>query len=113
MVIVQQGLGFLVIVFIVVVGFFFYEHDPKAFMASNGPFGWTVIISGILCGIVGFLLRRRRPRVLLDMQTGKKIEVWPTHSFFFIPLMFWCPLLIAWGIFLMVRDAMSPGGVGG
>jgi hypothetical protein len=101
--IIHSGLGFLPVVFIVVFGFFFYDHSPKAWSATDKPFAYTLLLTGIVSGILGYFLRRRPERTLVDKATGQEVKVRASHSLFFIPMVYWGPVFIAWALVLLVR----------
>jgi hypothetical protein len=100
--IIWTGLGFLVVVFVLVIGFFFYDHDSAAWYATDKPFAYTLLLTGILSGLLGYFLRRPE-RKLVDKATGQGVKVRHSHSLFFIPMVYWGPILIAWALFLLIR----------
>lgn len=101
--IIWNGLGFLIVIFLMGFGFLFYELDPKAWETSDKPFGYGLILTGIVSGILGYFLRRRPERTFVDKATGEEVTFRPSHSLFFIPMVYWGPIFIIWGLFLLIR----------
>ncbi|MBI5773751.1 MAG: hypothetical protein HZA89_08420 [Verrucomicrobia bacterium] len=101
--IIFSGLGFLPIVFVAVFGFFFYDSDPKAWRATDKLFAYTLLLTGVVSGLLGYWLRRRPERTLVDKATGQEVKFRPSHSLFFIPMVYWGPIFIAWALFLLIR----------
>ena len=102
--IIWNGLGFLPIVFLMIFGFGFSAE-------SNGPItpralAWTFFLTGLCSGALGWWLRTRPARVLIDKTTGREIAVRPSHSLFFIPMLYWGPIFFAMGIY-QVFQAMG------
>lgn len=48
----------------------------------------------------GLKLRRTPGRLLMDAQTGQQVELKKTHSFMFIPVLYWAPIAIVLGLVL-------------
>lgn len=53
------------------------------------PLSLSLIISGIICCVLGQYLNNRPGKIVIDKETGEEIELRKTHSFFFIPLQYW------------------------
>jgi hypothetical protein len=70
--------------------------DDRYFIKHNWPFALAMMIAGILTFIAGKKLPRKE-RHLIDQQTGQKVVLATTHSFFFIPLVYWGHLLFVLG----------------
>jgi len=102
--IIWSGLGFLPVIFLMVIGFAFY--DRNTWTASDAPLAYTLLLTGLVSGVLGWFLRKRGTQTLVDKATGKEVTVRRTHSLFFIPMFYWGPILIAWGLFLLVKQAM-------
>jgi hypothetical protein len=100
--IIHSGLGFFPIIFVVLFGFFFYNNNPRAWSASDKPFAFTLILTGIASGLLGYFLRRRPERTLVDKATGKELKFRASHSLFFIPMVYWAPIFITWALYLIV-----------
>lgn len=100
--IIHSGLGFLPIAFVVVFGFFIYDHNPKEWYNTDKPFAYTLLLAGIVTGILGYFLRRSG-RTLVDKATGHEVKFRHSHSLFFIPIVYWGPIFIAWALFLLIR----------
>ena len=103
MMIIHSGVGFLPIVFVVVFGFFIFDNNPKAWFATDKPFAYTLLIAGIVSGILGYFLRRRPVRTPVDKAGRKEVRFSPSHSLFFIPMVYWGPIFIAYALFLLIR----------
>jgi hypothetical protein len=99
--IIWSGLGFLVVVFVFVFGFFFY--DKGTWMSSNAPLAYTLLLAGLASGILGGLLNKYGGKTFIDKATGKQVTFRRSHSLFFIPIFFWGPILIVCGIYLLIK----------
>lgn len=63
--------------------------------ASAWPIPVALILAGILCSIVGHFLANKETRVLIDPKTNEEVVVSSAdHTFMFIPVRFWGPILI-------------------
>jgi hypothetical protein len=100
--IIWSGLGFLPVVFFILISFFIYDHDPKGFGATNNPIAYTLLLTGIITFVIGYLLRRRPERTLVDKATGREVHFRASHSFFFIPLVYCGPLFMVWAVYLLM-----------
>jgi len=98
--IIWSGLGFLVVVFVMVSGVFLY--DPKAGDTIDKPFAYSLLVAGIASGILGYFLRRRPARTLVDKATGKEVVFRQSHSLFFVPMIYWGPILVACALYLLI-----------
>src|ERR1051325_6013364 len=95
--IIWNGLGFLPIVFLMVFGLGFSA-------GSNGPItdkalAYTLFCTGLASDAIGWWLWKRPARVMIDKATGKEITLRRSHSLFFIPMVFWCPIFFAMGVY--------------
>ena len=71
---------------------------------SNLIFEVGLIISGIICWMLGKRLNRISERVLIDRETGEEIRVkGRKHSLFFIKMEYWAPVLIILGIVSIIN----------
>ena len=97
--IVYTGRGFLV-------GAFVFGSSLAANLITNWatgsdtywnshkwPFGTSLVLSSMLCWFVGSHYQNQKTYVLLNPQTGEKIPYRNSHTFFFIPMKWWGPLL--------------------
>jgi hypothetical protein len=106
-VIVWTRLGFLVLV-IAFAAFLSTEWIVEALNADQSYYqnnGWPKImasvVGGALISLVGFYLNRTKDdRELVDPRTGERM-VFTTgggHTFFFVPMQFWGPIIVIFGI---------------
>src|SRR3954466_10466838 len=101
--IIFSGLGFLVVGFFVLFGFFIYQFSPTKWEARNGPVAITLLLAGLASGLLGWFLQKRKARILAEQRTGKPPLFMGTDSLFFIPMIYWGPILVLWGLYLFVR----------
>jgi hypothetical protein len=102
--IVWTGYGYLVAVF--VFGFSLIANlitnsvtgDGAYWDAHKWPFVVSLFLSAITCWLVGRFFRNRNARVLVDLQNGKEVVLRESHTLFFIPLIWWGPILAACGL---------------
>ena len=70
-------------------------QDNSYYQDHVWPMPVALVVSGLVCLVVGCLLNRDQPRTLVDIETGEKVvEPRNRHTFFFIPVQYWGPLLI-------------------
>jgi hypothetical protein len=103
--IIWSGLGFLPVVFLVLFGLVLST-------GSNGPISdsslaYAFFLTGISSGVLGWYLRKRPARILVDKATGKEIALRPSHSMFFIPMIYWGPIFIAMGLYMVIEAALK------
>jgi len=101
---IWSGLGFLVglITFgCLVATEFLVEaayHDDRYYQANGWPKFLGFAIAAAIVAIVGRRLKRRQGRVLIDPETGSEVIVNPRHTFFFIRVDRWAPILLVLGV---------------
>lgn len=100
--IIWSGLGFLPVIFFIAIGFFVYDHNPRGWSATDKPLACTLLITGILTFVIGYLLRRRPERTLVDKATGQEVHFRASHSLFFIPMVYCGPLFMACAVYLFI-----------
>jgi hypothetical protein len=111
--IVWHGKGFLVLVF--VFGFSLAANCLCNAMTGSGvywsahkwPFAISLFASGSTCWLVGRYLHSRKARLLIDPKTGEKIVLRYSHSFFYIPMMWWGPVLVGFGVIALLMDIVK------
>jgi hypothetical protein len=81
--IIWNGLGFVPIVFIMVFGFAFSTGSNGRI--TDKDMAYTLFCTAVACGVIGWWLRQRPGRVVVDKATGKEIELRGSHSLFFYP----------------------------
>ena len=111
--IIWSGLGFLVAVITfgacLIMNFVLDEQFGKGFYSSHlWAVGTALVIGGLLSSVVGFLLKSRKDREVVDVETGERMVInLSQHSFFFIP-MHWAGIVIAWiGVAVAIYDAVT------
>jgi hypothetical protein len=108
--IIFSGYGYLVGV--VVFGFSFVANlgtnvltgDGKYWDAHKWPFALSLMASAMMCMILGFLLHNHKARHLVDTETGEEVVLRPSHTLFFIPMLWWGPILFVGGIVVLVLE---------
>lgn len=73
----------------------FYQSHPWLVVGA-------MVVAGGLVGLVALFLSRRPARVVIDKQTGQELTLQPKHSFFFVPLRWWAPLLPAIAVVMIL-----------
>jgi uncharacterized membrane protein YfcA len=71
-------------------------------------FGLFLILAGIVTWYLGKRLNRDTTRELVDPKTGQTVVVRRDHSFFFIKVEWWGPIMIVAGAFLLVAGILDP-----
>jgi len=99
--IIWSGLGFLPIVFMIVFALGLTAE-------SNGPItdkalAYTFFLTGIASGALGWWLRQRPGRTVIDKATGKEITFRRSHSLFFVPMFYWGPIFIMMGMYELAQ----------
>lgn len=110
--IIWSGLGFLVPVITfgscLAANLLFDAQFGAGFYSSHHwVIGLALIVGGVVSALVGFALKFRHDREVVDVQTGERFVVNRSdNSFFFIP-MHWAGLVVATiGLGLAVYDAL-------
>ena len=109
--IIWRGLGFLV----AVIGFLSLLLTQHAVDSVSGikdyyqTHGWPKLAALSIAGAMVWFLGRHlnnRPtsRTLIDKATGEELQIKPHHSFFFIGMEYWGPILVVLGIILFVSE---------
>ena len=102
--IIWSGKGFLVAVF--VFGFSLIANLVSNSVTGSGaywdahkwPFAVSLFVSAVTCWFVGRFLRVQKARILVDPKTGKEVVLRQSHTLFFIPVMWWGPILAVFGL---------------
>lgn len=104
--IVWSGLGFLV----AVIGFgcllgteLFVEGTlgEEYYLAHAWPGLVGCLVGGAIIWFLGQFLNTRGTKTLVDPETGEEVPVRGRHSFFFIPMQYWGPILGVVGIVML------------
>ena len=107
-----SGKGFLVAVF--AFGFSLAANLISNSVTGSGAYWdahkWPVAVSlfasAAACWVVGRDFPDEKPRVLIDPKTGKEIISRRLHSFLFIPMMWWGPILAVFGLIALGVEFM-------
>jgi hypothetical protein len=99
--VIWSGFGFLPVIFLVFFGLGFTA-------GNNGPItdsalAYTFFTTGLVSGVLGWWLRKRPARTMIDKATGQEIVFRKSHSLFFIPLIYWGPIFIAMGCYQIIQ----------
>jgi hypothetical protein len=108
--IIWSGKGFLVFVF--VFGFSLIANLIVNSVTGSGaywdahkwPFAVSLFISAVVCWFVGRYFQNLNARVLIDPKTGREVILRESHTLFFIPVVWWCPILAAFGLIALGVD---------
>ena len=98
--IIWSGLGFLAgvitIAFLLLFNFVLDAQFGEGYYSSHPwAIGAALMIGGTVSSGVGFLLKGRSDRYVVDEETGERLVIKnSSHSFFFIP-MHWAGIVIA------------------
>ena len=72
----------------------YYDHH-------KWPFAVSLFVSAAICWLLGDYLRNRSDRVVIDKLTGREFVVnQPRHTFFWIPMHWWGPILLMGALIL-------------
>ena len=96
--IIWTGLGILPLVFLIG-SFFCFDTGTDRGLA------YAFILSGVVTGALGWYLRSRPARILVDQKTGQQVAFRGSHSLFFVPMIYWGPLFVAAGIYYLFVSA--------
>ena len=68
------------------------------------PLALSLCASAIVCWTVGHWFQKARARELIDVKTGEKVILRSNDSCFFIPVVWWGPILLAFGVLALVAQ---------
>lgn len=111
--IIWNGLGFLVAVIIfgssLAMNLIFDDICGQGYYDNHKwPFAISLICSSILCGVLGYYLKKRTDRVVIDKETGEEQVInMSKHSLFFIPMHYWCPVLFGSSLLVFAYDLLK------
>ncbi len=80
----------------------FRSQPPDEFML-----GGALFMTGLASGALGWFLRKRGERVVIDKTTGREFTLRQSHSLFFIPMFYWGPIFILMSLYAFVESAMK------
>jgi hypothetical protein len=99
--IIWRGWGFLVAVFVFGASLAMelvtesLTGDDDLYQAQAWPLALALVAAGIATWFVGKYLHAQGTRTVIDKVTGKELTIGGRHDFFFIPMHYWGPALIA------------------
>jgi hypothetical protein len=110
--IIWSGKGFLVAVF--TFGFSLIANLLANAVTGSGayweahkwPLAVALFVSALACWFVGRVFQNRKARLLIDPKTGEEVVLRKSHTFFFIPMMWWGPILAVFGLIALGMDFM-------
>jgi hypothetical protein len=70
--------------------------------------GLCLVPAGVVTWFVGRRMNRDATRILIDPATGGEVVVRRDHSFFFLRVEWWGPIMVVLGIGLFVLEAFVP-----
>ena len=74
-------------------------NDARYYTEHGWPKFLACLIAAGLLGILGSALSKGR--TLIDQTNGKEVIIRRSHSFFFIPVLYWSPIIAVVGLFLL------------
>jgi hypothetical protein len=102
--VIWSGLGFLVAV-VAFLLLLLAEYGTEALSGDDSYYqahGWPKLLALWLAGAViwllGAYLNRKQGKVMIEKETGREVLLKPDHSFFFIRMEYWGPILLALGV---------------
>lgn len=69
--------------------------------------GLGVVVGGIATAALGLRLNGKPPKVLLDEESGERVEVRSNHSLFWIKMEYWGAFLIVGGLAMVVGGLLD------
>ncbi len=101
---IWHGKGYLVAVF--VFAFSLIANLATNSIAGNDaywnddkwPLAVSLFVSAAACWSIGRRIVNQPPRLLIDPATGEQVILRNSHTFFFIPIVWWGPILAAFGV---------------
>lgn len=103
--VIWSGLG-IIVPFIVIAVFIAFQVAIDAVLGNGYAFGhaWSLLLTFAACSaalwFTGKRLNRPSGRILVDPETGEKVQLKPNHSFFFIPVHYWAFATMIIGVLL-------------
>src|SRR5579871_1124624 len=61
------------------------------------PFAVSLFVSAVVCWVLGRVFRKRGAKVLIDPKTGEEVVLGKSHTLFFVPMIWWGPILAVFG----------------
>jgi hypothetical protein len=110
--IVFTGLGFLVLVITfgcsLAASFITNELTGSRdyWRAHKWPLAVALLVAGLACWLLGKHLHKKPLRRMIDLDTGEELILRPSHTFFFIPVLYWGPILALTGLGVLFREGL-------
>jgi hypothetical protein len=110
--IIWSGKGFLVAVF--TFGFSLIANLITNSITGSGvywdahkwPLAVSLFVSAVACWFVGRFFQNGKAQVLIDPKTGKEVVLRKSHTLFFIPIIWWAPILAVFGLIALGIEFM-------
>jgi hypothetical protein len=99
--IIWRGWGFLVAVFVFSASLAMelvtesLTGDDNFYQTQAWPLALAFVVAGIATWFAGKYLNAKDARTVIDKVTGKELTIDSRHDFFFVPMPYWGPALIA------------------
>jgi len=74
------------------------------YSAHRWTAGVALFVAAGGCWFLGDHLRRQKPKVVIDKQTGRELVLQKRHALFFIPMHLWGPIFLVIGFVLCVME---------
>jgi hypothetical protein len=71
------------------------------------PLAISLFVSALTCWLLGSFLRKHTSRVLLDPKTGKEVVLHRSDTLFFIPIIWWGPILAIFGLIALGKELLK------
>lgn len=68
------------------------------------PLGVSLLVSAILFWHIGKQVDSLPAKILVDKETGKEVVLKDNHSFFFVKIRYWGPILAVAAIVIIITD---------
>ena len=103
--IIWQGLGFLVVVFLFA-ALLGVQYTVDAFFGAGfyTQTAWIKVVAAAVAavpiGMLGYKLNNQEGKLLIDPETNQQIRLVKKHTLFWIPMQYWAPLSIAFAVYM-------------
>ncbi len=74
---------------------------------NQWTFGLSLLVAACLSWFVGQSLASKGAKTFIDKETGEEVVIAPNHSLFFIKMHWWGPILLVFGIFMILKGLLS------
>ena len=111
--IIFSGCGFLVPVITfgtcLAANFVLDDRFGEGFYSSHAwAAGFALVVGGVVTTWIGYLLKGRSDRFVVDEETGEQLVINDSnHSFFFIPMHLAGVAIAGLGLFVVIADAFN------